>query len=30
MPGSGVALGGKGFKPGDLSIPNKEIDDVIN
>ena len=30
MPGSGVALGGPGFKPGDLQLPNQEINDVIN
>ena len=29
LPGSGVALGGLGFKPGDNSLPNQEIDDVI-
>ena len=29
MPGAGVALGGPGFLPGDNSLQNKEIDDVI-
>ena len=29
MPGSGVALGGKGFKPGDNSLPKVDIEDVL-